>query len=118
MSIKRLNFNTWWKERSKKIERVRKVRFVTNLTQKLEAINQETNEGRLRHLVYHISPEIREMTCTSGGWGNSSVEIDMSDHFTINAYDHWLRDALKDAAEQVVNRLLDKHGIPNLGDLT
>ena len=109
-----MSIRTWWQERSEEIERVRKVRFVTNLHQKLEAIFQETNEGRLRHLVYHLSPEIRSMTSESGGWGNSSVEITMSDHFTINAYDFRLRDALIDAANQVYERLLANRGIPYL----
>lgn len=108
-----MSIRTWWKERSEEIERVRKVRFVTNLHQKLEAISQEGNEGRLRHLVYSL-PEVARMETESGGWANSSVRITMTDHFTIIAYELWLPDALKDAAKQVYYRLLEKRGIPTI----
>ena len=111
-----MSIRTWWKERSEEIKRVRKVRFVTELAQKLEAIYQEDNEGRLRHLVYHISPEIREMT-TSRVSIYSFVDITMADHFTITTSDINAKYALIKAAEKVVDRLLDKRGIPSLGEL-
>ncbi len=109
-----MSIRTWWKERSEEIERVRKVRFVTDLHQKLKAINEEDNDGRLRHLVYNMSPEIREMTSQSGGWARSYVDITMSDHFTIHGYGLFLKDALKDAANKVYERLMDKRGIPKI----
>lgn len=109
-----MSIRTWWKERSEEIERVRNVRFVTDLNQKLEAIDQEHNDGRLRHLVYTMSPDIRRMESESGGWGRSSVHITMSDHYTINGYGLFLNEALRDAANQVSDRLLEKRGIPNL----
>ena len=107
-----MSIKTWWKERSKEIERVRKVRFVTDLYQKLDAINAEDNEGVLRHLVYNL-PEVMRMESESGGWSNSSVRVTMSDdHYTIVVYEFKLSDALKDAAIQVVDRLLENRGIP------
>lgn len=106
-----MNIRTWWKQSKEASAKARKERFVAELLKKLEAINDETNEGRLRHLVYHMHPDIREMTTESGGWGNSSVDITMSDHFTIYASEFWLKDALRSIANKVYERLLDKHGI-------
>lgn len=107
-----MSIRAWWKERSIEIERVRKVRFVSGLAQKLEAISQETNEGRLRHLVYNMSPEVMRMETESGGWANSVVRITMADHYTINAYELFLTDALKGAADQIFDRLMEQRGIP------
>ena len=88
------------------------MRFVGDLFQKLDAINAEDNEGVLRHLVYSL-PEVMRMESESGGWDDSSVRVTMSDdHYTIVAYEFKLTDALKDAASQVVDRLLSKRGIP------
>ena len=112
-----MSIRTWWEERSKEISRVRKVRFIAHMHEKMEAIQIETNDGRLRHLVYNLSPDVRSMTSKSGGWGRSSVEITMSDHFTINVYDHWFNDALKDAAIQIYERVMEKKGIPSLWEL-
>lgn len=111
-----MGIRTWWKERSIEIERVRKVRFVGQLHLKLEAILEEDNEGRLRDMLFKL-PEVARLYTESGGWSNSAVYVTMTDHYTINAYELFLPDALKEAAKRIADRLLDKRGIPRLGDL-
>lgn len=86
------------KARKKRIEKIRQ-----KAKADLKFIRENKNEGLIHSRLFGMQGVIS--LSTSSQYGNVSVDIRMSDDYTISSYTYGHHSAIRDAALQVYDRL-------------
>ncbi len=98
-----MNILEWYhnrkvKAREKRIEEIRQ-----RAKADLKFIRENKNEGLIRSRLFHMQGVIS--LNTSSQYGNVSIDITMSDQYTISSYEYGYENAVRSAALQVYDRL-------------